>query len=44
MNNLFAIHFFMKMLNKLANSFFLQWDFFYGTEEVHNISMFETDL
>ncbi len=27
-NKLIAIHFFIKMLNKLANSFFPQWDFF----------------
>jgi hypothetical protein len=34
MNNLIAIHFLIKMPYKLANSFFPQWDFFYGTEEV----------
>ncbi len=34
MNNLIPIHFFIKLLNKMANSFFPQWDFFYGTEEV----------
>ena len=28
------MHFLMKMLNQQANSFFLQWDFFFGTEEV----------
>ena len=30
------MQFLMKMLNKGAISFFLQWDFFFGTEEVFN--------
>ncbi len=40
MNYSIAIHVFIKMLNKLAKSFFPQWDFFYGTEEV----LFKTKL
>ncbi len=33
-NNLIFIHFCIKMLKNLAKSFFLQWDFFFGMEEV----------
>jgi hypothetical protein len=45
-SNLISIHFFIKMLNNLAKSFFLQWDFFFGTEEVvfcasRNTKLFE---
>jgi hypothetical protein len=30
MNNSISIQFFIKMLYKLANSFFLQWDLFWN--------------
>ena len=34
-SNSISIHIFIKMRNKFDNSFFLQWDFFFGTEEAH---------